>query len=174
DKLKFDSDYDFEKANEQFQETLEKITDGVDKVTVSDSGIAVEKDNRAEAESPDSESQSATEKAAYYDKKSSFFDTISCEALEKEEGKNNRPDWRKERKTNQETFGDTAVRSMNYRRGGRGYGGRGGPRGGPQRYGDNNGGFRSYNNYNNSSSQQGASRPTFQPNRRPFRQDAFN
>ena len=65
----------------------------------------------------------------YYDKKSSFFDRISCEALEKAEGKSGRPDWKKERETNQETFGHSAVRSLNYRRGygqrargGRGYG----------------------------------------------------
>ncbi|KAH7723571.1 T-box protein 12 [Aphelenchoides avenae] len=36
DKLKFDSDYDFQMADEQFQETLEKITDGVDMLTVSE------------------------------------------------------------------------------------------------------------------------------------------
>ncbi|KAK6023025.1 FFD and TFG box motif protein [Ostertagia ostertagi] len=53
----------------------------------------------------------------YYDKKSSFFDRISCEALEKAEGKSGRPDWKKERETNQETFGHSAVRSLNYRRG---------------------------------------------------------
>lgn len=80
-----------------------------------------------------------------YDKKSSFFDNISCEAIEKAEGyvhffllllyihcqvnmnsfrKNKRPDWRKERQTNQETFGQYAVRSHTYHRGGF----RGGPR----------------------------------------------
>lgn len=39
--------------------------------------------------------------------------------MEKEEGKNTRPDWRKERLTNQETFGQQSVRSYGYRRGGR-------------------------------------------------------
>lgn len=65
----------------------------------------------------------------FYDKKKSFFDGISCEAQEKAEGKSGRPDWKKERETNQETFGHSAVRSMNYRRG-FGHRGRGGPRGG--------------------------------------------
>lgn len=31
--------------------------------------------------------------------------------------KNTRPDWKKERQTNQETFGHSAVRSLTYRRG---------------------------------------------------------
>lgn len=52
-----------------------------------DSGIAVEKDNRPDDESPtDDGSQSASEKPDFYNKSSSFFDSISCEALEKEEG----------------------------------------------------------------------------------------
>lgn len=70
----------------------------------------------------------AEENGKFYDKKTSFFDNISCEALEKAEGKSGRPDWKKERETNQETFGQTSVRSFNtYRRGfnqrGRGRGG---------------------------------------------------
>ena len=40
-----------------------------------------------------------------YDKTKSFFDNISCEASERSKGKNNRPDWRQERKINTETFG---------------------------------------------------------------------
>lgn len=74
------------------------------------------------------EEEVKAEDKAFYDRKNSFFDRISCEALEKAEGKSGRPDWRKERETNQETFGHSAVRSFNYRRGfgqrgrGRGYG----------------------------------------------------
>ena len=40
-----------------------------------------------------------------YDKNKSFFDNISCEASERSKGKQNRPDWRQERKINSETFG---------------------------------------------------------------------
>lgn len=53
----------------------------------------------------------------FYDSKKSFFDNISCEALEKEQGRNRRANWKKERETNVETFGQSAVRSYNYRRG---------------------------------------------------------
>uniref|UniRef100_A0A1I7XQM3 TFG domain-containing protein n=1 Tax=Heterorhabditis bacteriophora TaxID=37862 RepID=A0A1I7XQM3_HETBA len=77
------------------------------------------------------------------------INNFSCEALEKAEGKNGRPDWRKERETNQETFGHSAVRSLNYRRG---YGQRGrGVRGAAQGYNYNRGGSYSggYNSYRN-------------------------
>ena len=61
----------------------------------------------------------------YYDKKRSFFDSISCEALERSKGKNNRPDWRAEKKLNKETFGVATHSGSGYHRGG-GRGGRGG------------------------------------------------
>ncbi|TKR62372.1 hypothetical protein L596_026348 [Steinernema carpocapsae] len=148
DRIRFDSDYDFEKANEQFQETLSSLTRDMRKASIG--GAAVE--DSSDDEIPDVVEGDATlqeptseDQKSYYDKKSSFFDSISCEALEKEEGKNARPDWRKERMTNQETFGHSAVRSLNYRRGGRGYGYRG------NRFnGGGGGGFYHHrNNYNN-------------------------
>ena len=49
-------------------------------------------------------SDSSTD-AVFYDKKKSFFDSISCEALERSKGNNNRPDWKAEKKLNKETFG---------------------------------------------------------------------
>ncbi|VDN05623.1 unnamed protein product [Thelazia callipaeda] len=132
EKLKFDSDYDFEKANEQFQETLnhiskmkvEEYSDGNKKATPgSDNCSDVVEDEVADTVREESEKR-------YYDKSSSFFDRISCEALEKQAGKP-RTDWKKERETNQETFGHSAVRSLAYRRP-RGFvSGRGGGRGGP-------------------------------------------
>ncbi|CAI2294361.1 unnamed protein product [Caenorhabditis sp. 36 PRJEB53466] len=125
EKLKFESDFDFEKANEKFQEAL---TDNLEKLTIE------------EKEQPEAEEK----KEAFYDKKASFFDNISCESLEKAEGKTGRPDWKKERETNQETFGHNAVRSLNYRRG---YGGRG--RGGNRGYGGYNGGYQNRGGYNN-------------------------
>ncbi|VDM53043.1 unnamed protein product [Angiostrongylus costaricensis] len=119
EKLKFDGDYDFEKANEQFQEQFSDMFK--DKLKV-------------DGEKSEEEQAEKAPEDTYYDKKSSFFDRISCEALEKAEGKSGRPDWKKERETNQETFGHSAVRSLNYRRGfgQRGRGGRG---------------FASYNNF---------------------------
>ncbi|CAI5437512.1 unnamed protein product [Caenorhabditis angaria] len=128
EKLKFESDFDFEKANEKFQEVL---SDNLEKLKIEDS-------EETKEEQIEQQPEIAEEKqdAAYYDKKTSFFDKISCESLEKAEGKTGRPDWKKERETNQETFGHNAVRSLNYRRG---YGGRG--RGG-------NRGFGGYNNFN--------------------------
>jgi len=108
EKLRFDNDYDFEKANEQYQETLSDLLK--DKLSLQEE----KKDEAPEKSEKDEE--------AFYDQKSSFFDNISCEALEKAEGRKGRLDWRKERETNQETFGHQAVRSLNYRRGyGRGY-----------------------------------------------------
>ncbi|KJH53290.1 FFD and TFG box motif protein [Dictyocaulus viviparus] len=128
EKLKFDGDYDFEKANEQFQEQFSDMFK--DKLKV-------------DGEKSEEEQAEKTPEDTYYDKKSSFFDRISCEASEKAEGKSGRPDWKKERETNQETFGHSAVRSLNYRRGfgQRGRGGRG--------YGRPNGG-RYINNFNRS------------------------
>uniref|UniRef100_A0A8R1HG97 Protein LSM14 homolog n=1 Tax=Caenorhabditis japonica TaxID=281687 RepID=A0A8R1HG97_CAEJA len=126
EKLKFESDFDFEKANEKFQEVL---TDNLEKLTIE------------EKEQPVAEEQ---QQEAFYDKKNSFFDNISCESLEKAEGKTGRPDWKKERETNQETFGHNAVRSLNYRRG---YGGRG--RGGNRGYGGFNNGYQNRGGYNN-------------------------
>lgn len=139
EKLKFDGDFDFEKANEQFQEQLCEMLG--DKLKLESGDKSEEEEVKAEDK-------------AFYDRKNSFFDRISCEALEKAEGKSGRPDWRKERETNQETFGHSAVRSFNYRRGfgqrgrGRGYGqGQGyGYRGG---YNNANGGGFNNQGYRN-------------------------
>lgn len=119
EKLKFDGDYDFEKANEQFVDMFKE------KLKVE--GDKSEEENGA-MQQPEVAPADAEENGKFYDKKTSFFDNISCEALEKAEGKSGRPDWKKERETNQETFGQTSVRSFNtYRRGfnqrGRGRGG---------------------------------------------------
>ena len=63
-----------------------------------------------------------------YDK-SDFFDSISCDALDKEQGIDNRLRGAKERHLNTETFGAVALDSQRRRKGGRG-GGPGGYRGG--------------------------------------------
>ena len=104
---------------------------------------------------------------AAYDK-DDFFDSISCDAIDKQSGVDNRLRGREERQLNTETFGAVALnnnRRRGYGRGGaggRGGGrGRGGPPGGRGRSGGGRGrggGRRSNNNINarsNSSSAPG-------------------
>jgi len=71
--------------------------------------------------------------SSHYDK-DDFFDSISCDALDKKSGVDNRLRGKEERSLNTETFGATALNSQRRRRGrggGRGgYNGRGGGRGG--------------------------------------------
>ncbi|XP_078687858.1 protein LSM14 homolog B-B-like isoform X3 [Branchiostoma floridae x Branchiostoma belcheri] len=168
--IKFDTDFDFESANAQFDkdalskemEEKLKITDK-DKVVngtteerekdVSDSG----NETQVSEQQPEEE-----EDEVYYDKTKSFFDNISCEASErgkKSEGmlpSYSRMSWQEERSLNHETFG---VTSRNYRRGYRSRGGyRGGWRGrgrgrggGGGGGGGNRGGGRSYGNRNRNS-----------------------
>jgi len=120
--LKFDSEYDFEQANAEFQELENKLAD----TKIADEGDA----------SPDIPEEVS---AAGYDKAKSFFDNISCEAVERSKGTIQRTDWSKERKLNVETFG--VANSYNRR----GFRGRGGYRG---RW---NGGFRGFRPRNQSS-----------------------
>ncbi|CAD5234851.1 unnamed protein product [Bursaphelenchus xylophilus] len=107
EKLQFDSDYDFVKANEQFEKTL----NGSNGSASDDKKEA--QDDKAENEEHSMESVQKDEEGKSFYNKDSFFDEISCEALEKAEGKYSRPNWRKERQTNQETFGPNAVRNQN-------------------------------------------------------------
>uniref|UniRef100_A0A0K0EBP1 DFDF domain-containing protein n=1 Tax=Strongyloides stercoralis TaxID=6248 RepID=A0A0K0EBP1_STRER len=147
EKLKFDSDYDFEKANEQFKETLSHLANDLGKATIHDSEKQEESENGSNIALSDSKSGSEenANKEPCYDKQSSFFDSISCDALEKLKGQNCRPDWRKERMTNQETFGHMAVRALSSRRGRGGY--RGSNRGGSGfRKNDGKGGNGRFNN----------------------------
>ncbi|KAI6182628.1 hypothetical protein M3Y97_00401200 [Aphelenchoides bicaudatus] len=166
------TDYDFEKANEQFKEKIDDVADELaEKI---DLNVENEESNSVD----ENEKESGDE---CYDKKSSFFDSISCEALEKAEGRTNRPDWRKERQTNYETFGQNSVRShayQNYHRrfNNQGYrpGGNRPPQGGEQqqRYGprqNNNGpgNFQGNRRFNNRDQQQG------RDNQRPNQQHAY-
>lgn len=105
--LKFDSEYDFEQANAEFQELENKLAKNKIDDAVQDSV-------------PTSE-----ESVGFYDKKKSFFDEISCEATERSKGF----DWRNERKLNVETFGASANNTWMRRRRGRGGFRRGGFRG---------------------------------------------
>uniref|UniRef100_A0A1I8BCZ0 Uncharacterized protein n=1 Tax=Meloidogyne hapla TaxID=6305 RepID=A0A1I8BCZ0_MELHA len=124
----FDKDYDFEKANEQFREDL-KGGEGVNLEQSEEKKETEDKDDGCEDGGKTVNSPlaiTANDKySEFYNKQNSFFDNISCDALEKEAGKNVRPDWKRERQTNQETFGYSAVRSFFFQRRGvrRQYGG---------------------------------------------------
>ena len=139
DTLKFDDDYDFEKANDQFQEIVNKLSrtkiddapadgqeNGEEEAAVVE-GEGEELEVAEEGEIPEGEDDEI-----YYDKKKSFFDNISCEALERSKGNMVRNDWKAEKKLNKETFGVAGNRRYGYgggrggfyqNRGGRGMGG---------------------------------------------------
>lgn len=138
--LKIEDDFDFEKANKEFEELESKLS----KVKLEDTNEKkegepaqpiqpVENNDEKSAKEGDEKNE---DEDTFYDKTKSFFDKISCEALERSKGKVSRIDWRQERKMNAETFGLTA---NNFRRGG--YRGRGGFQGGFSGY--------SRQNYNN-------------------------
>lgn len=110
--LKFDAEYDFEKANAEFQELENKLS----KNKIEESGL--------ENAPPEIEMIGA------YDRKKSFFDDISCEATQRSKGLP-RFDWRIERKLNVETFGVSLSDTWMRRRRGRG-----GYRRGRARYGN--------------------------------------
>lgn len=79
--------------------------------------------------------------------KDDFFDSLSCDVLDREDGRRTRLNAHEERALNQDTFGAIALQS-NYRRnyrggGGRGEGGRGRGRGGRGRGGGGRGRGRS-------------------------------
>lgn len=100
--LKFDNDFDFEKANEQFKETLGPAAD-IKKVVDKKEGMSLTRNyisnyaisDETNPESKDADSSELPDKkkdshekkgkkdeptdASYYDQKSSFFDSISCE-----------------------------------------------------------------------------------------------
>jgi len=96
--------------------------------------------------------------SSHYEK-NDFFDSISCDALDKKSGFDNRLRGKEERNLNTETFGATALNSQRRRRGrggGRGYNGRGGGRGGYRGRGGGRGRgrggrgrYRNNNNNNN-------------------------
>lgn len=150
--LKFDKEYDFMQANEEFAEVLSKlqktsIEDDGDKVQdngqheiedgelVDEGGEGARKTPSTDAHQSGASSADAEPAAVYYDKTKSFFDKISCEAVERSQGKVNKPDWKAEKKLNRETFGVAGNVG-----GGRNF--RGGPGGFIRGRG---GGYRGYN-----------------------------
>lgn len=127
--LKFESDYDFDKANSEFEELKSeisklKLTDGPTPLV---NGDADKKDDSGNETTIATDNE--TDEQYFYNKSKSFFDNISCEAIERSKGRSQRTDWRKERMLNSETFGvATARRGPQYRGRGGGYyfGNRGG------------------------------------------------
>lgn len=108
--LKFDNDYDFEQANTEFEELRSqfaktKISDG-DAKTEGEVDKKDDSGNETGAGEPEVEDDGF----AGYDRQKSFFDSISCEAVERSKGRNQRTDWRMERKLNVETFGVAMAR----------------------------------------------------------------
>lgn len=126
---RYDGDYDFETANERFQETLNHLKDEFStKVKCEDNNAESSIDDYADVNAHTANTSVDDEDKLGYNKSKSFFDHISCEALERMEGSGNRPNWRRERELNQETFGQSGFRNYRYKRGGVGRGGRGGYR----------------------------------------------
>ena len=130
--LKFEGEYDFDEANKLFLELEGKLKNMKIKEDGKESGEgSADRDNSKSSndasasgsgyDSDDQTNRAGDSKEAggsvsgeFYDKTKSFFDNISCEASERGPGKVNKPDWRKERQINTETFGVPA----SYRRGG--------------------------------------------------------
>lgn len=96
--LKFDADYDFDKANEEFLELEKKLGNckiSNNEVEGKEDGAGSGADeNNVEVKSEPSANANANANAdgndsqadPFYDKTKSFFDSISCEALERSKG----------------------------------------------------------------------------------------
>ncbi|XP_071540706.1 protein LSM14 homolog B-A isoform X4 [Panulirus ornatus] len=112
DRQLFEKEYDFEQANEEFEELKNQLA----KTKITENGEKKDDSGHETAGGDDVE-----EHASFYDKNKSFFDSISCEAIERSKGKSQRPDWRLERKINVETFGVSSARRGYYPRGRGGY-----------------------------------------------------
>merc|ERR1712008_627482 len=106
--LKFEGEYDFDKANEEFKEVLEKLQKSSieSKTENGESDKSATELEEGEVEPATHDESSSPVPEIFYDKKKSFFDTISCEATEKAKaGSRPRQDRNAEFKLNKETFG---------------------------------------------------------------------
>ena len=148
-----EGEFDFQAKLEEF----DKGIDGTQKVTKN------EEDNDEAGDEIAHPQHNDTGISSHYDK-DDFFDSISCDALDKKSGIDNRLRGKEERSLNTETFGATALNSQRRRRGrggGRGgYNGRGGGRGGYRGRGGGRGRGRGgrgrYRNNNRNGTRQGA------------------
>lgn len=111
-----EGDFDFQAKLEEF----DKESDDAEKVETEDND-----------EAGDEIAYPQHNEKSY--EKDDFFDSISCDALDKQSGVDNRLRGKEERNLNMDTFGATALNSHRRRRGrggGRGYNNRSGGRGG--------------------------------------------
>jgi len=128
-----EGEFDFQAKLEEF----DKGTDDAQKI------VDNEEDNDEAGDEIALPQHNGSGSSSHYDK-DDFFDSISCDALDKKSGLDNRLRGKEERSLNTETFGATALNSQRRRRGrggGRGgYNGRGGERSGGR--GGGRGGYR--------------------------------
>ncbi|KAI1732050.1 scd6-like sm domain-containing protein [Ditylenchus destructor] len=103
--IAFNDDYDFERANMQFQQSLNGIDAGVQNVTIQDTYT-------------EGNSTESSRNERLYDRNRSFFDEPKLWST----GTVPRTNGRHDHFTNQETFGQSTVRSQRYVRGSRGRG----------------------------------------------------
>lgn len=112
--IKFEGDYDFEQANNKFEElrsTLAKLKVGEEVTKVEPvNGEADKKDDSGNETGAGEQEPEEEEVPVCYDKTKSFFDSISCEAASDRTKGKSRNDWRQERKINSETFGVSSAR----------------------------------------------------------------
>ncbi|XP_043650275.1 protein LSM14 homolog B isoform X1 [Drosophila teissieri] len=141
-KIKFEGDFDFEQANNKFEELRSQLAklkvaeDGAPKPATNATATTTTATNEQVGEKvegvhtlngeTDKKDDSGNETGAgehepeeddvavCYDKTKSFFDNISCEAAQ-DRSKNKKNDWRQERKLNTETFGVSSTRRGSYR-----------------------------------------------------------
>ncbi|KAI1725735.1 RNA recognition motif domain-containing protein [Ditylenchus destructor] len=90
--ITFESEYDLETANARFREMVLDSSDG-----------DLKRSNSSTAGPKYENSQKAA--ANFYNKDDSFYDCISCQSLEKMNGKKFHPDLEHENQINQQTFG---------------------------------------------------------------------
>lgn len=72
----FEKEYDFEQANEEFEELKNQLA----KTKITENGEKKDDSGHETAGGDDEEN------ATFYDKNKSFFDSISCEAIERSKG----------------------------------------------------------------------------------------
>ncbi|XP_043650280.1 protein LSM14 homolog B isoform X6 [Drosophila teissieri] len=131
-KIKFEGDFDFEQANNKFEELRSQLAklkvaeDGAPKPATNATATTTTATNEQLNGETDKKDDSGNETGAgehepeeddvavCYDKTKSFFDNISCEAAQ-DRSKNKKNDWRQERKLNTETFGVSSTRRGSYR-----------------------------------------------------------
>ncbi|XP_030385388.1 protein LSM14 homolog B-A isoform X2 [Scaptodrosophila lebanonensis] len=132
-KIKFEGDFDFEQANNKFEELRSQLTklkvgdEPNNKTTTTTTTTSTTTTNTEQLNGEtDKKDDSGNETGAGehepededvhvgYDKTKSFFDNISCEAAQ-DRSKNKKNDWRQERKLNTETFGVSSTRRGGYR-----------------------------------------------------------